>query len=48
MGKGDSRTRRGKIFKGSYGKTRRHPEPEAAAPAAPPPPAPRHRVPKGK
>lgn len=24
MGKGDKRTRRGKIFKGSYGKTRGH------------------------
>lgn len=24
MGKGDSRTKRGKIFRGSYGKTRPH------------------------
>jgi ribosomal small subunit protein bTHX len=24
MGKGDKRTRRGKIFRGSYGKKRRH------------------------
>ena len=24
MGKGDKKTRRGKIFKGSYGKTRTH------------------------
>lgn len=24
MGKGDKRTRKGKIFKGSYGKTRPH------------------------
>lgn len=24
MGKGDKRTRRGKIFKGSYGKSRAH------------------------
>jgi ribosomal small subunit protein bTHX len=24
MGKGDKRTRRGKIYKGSYGKTRSH------------------------
>jgi ribosomal small subunit protein bTHX len=24
MGKGDGRTKRGKIFKGSYGKTRPH------------------------
>ena len=24
MGKGDKRTKRGKIFKGSYGKTRPH------------------------
>lgn len=30
MGKGDKRTRRGKIFKGSYGKTR--PRKEAEAP----------------
>jgi 30S ribosomal protein S31 len=26
MGKGDKRTKRGKIFKGSYGKTRPHRE----------------------
>jgi 30S ribosomal protein S31 len=26
MGKGDKRTRRGKIYKGSYGKTRPHRE----------------------
>ena len=32
MGKGDKRTLRGKIFKGSYGKTRRHhPQKKAAA-----------------
>jgi len=34
MGKGDSRTRRGKIFNGSYGKTRSHNQ--KAAPATPP------------
>jgi 30S ribosomal protein S31 len=28
MGKGDKRTKRGKIFKGSYGKTRPH-DPDA-------------------
>lgn len=28
MGKGDMRTRRGKIFRGSYGKTRRRNEQE--------------------
>lgn len=43
MGKGDKRTRRGKIFKGSYGARRPH-RPRAGAPAtakAPPPsPAP--------
>lgn len=37
MGKGDLRTRRGKIYNGSYGKTRPHrrPKPAVAAPAAP-------------
>ena len=35
MGKGDKRTRRGKIYKGSYGKTRpRHPTAKAATTAA--------------
>lgn len=29
MGKGDKRTRRGKIYKGSYGKTRPHREKKA-------------------
>lgn len=29
MGKGDSRTRRGKVFNGSYGKVRPHRSPEA-------------------
>jgi 30S ribosomal protein S31 len=28
MGKGDKRTRRGKIYKGSYGKTRPHRQPK--------------------
>lgn len=34
MGKGDRRTRRGKLFRGSYGKTRpRHPKkPKSDAP----------------
>jgi 30S ribosomal protein S31 len=36
MGKGDKRTLRGKIFKGSYGKTRpHHPAKKAAAKAKP-------------
>jgi 30S ribosomal protein S31 len=30
MGRGDARTRKGKIFKGSYGKTRPH-KPKKAA-----------------
>ena len=34
MGKGDKRTRKGKIFKSSYGKTRKH-HPVAAKPKAP-------------
>ncbi len=34
MGKGDKRTLRGKIFKGSYGNSRPHnPKKKAAAPA---------------
>ncbi len=33
MGKGDRKTRRGKIFRGSYGKTRpRHPKPDESKP----------------
>ena len=35
MGKGDKRTRKGKIFKSSYGKTRPH-HPAAKKPAAKP------------
>jgi len=39
MGKGDIRSRRGKIYAGSYGNTRPHkkkrPAPKAAAPAKP-------------
>ena len=36
MGKGDKRTKRGKIFKGSYGKTRPHdPNKKPAEAAAP-------------
>ena len=34
MGKGDVRTRRGKIYNGSYGKTRPHRAPKKAPPAA--------------
>lgn len=32
MGKGDKRTRRGKVYKGSYGKTRPHREKSKKAP----------------
>lgn len=34
MGRGDKRSRKGKIFRGSYGNARRH-RVKAAAPAAP-------------
>jgi 30S ribosomal protein S31 len=34
MGRGDKRTRKGKTFKGSYGKTRPHDPNKKAAPAA--------------
>jgi 30S ribosomal protein S31 len=33
MGKGDKRTRKGKIFKGSYGKSRPHDPSKKEAPA---------------
>ena len=33
MGKGDKRTKRGKIFRGSYGKTRAHTKGGTAKPA---------------
>ena len=39
MGKGDSRTRRGKIYQGSFGKTRPHRPPKKAEPAPVPVPA---------
>lgn len=32
MGKGDKRTFKGKVFKGSYGKTRKHKQPKVTAP----------------
>ncbi len=35
MGKGDKRTRRGKIFAGSYGKTRQKSKKKNVAPTAP-------------
>jgi len=42
MGKGDKRTFRGKVFKGSYGKTRPHTaKKKAAAPARAAAPKPR-------
>ena len=34
MGKGDVRTRRGKVYNGSYGKTRPHRAKKKPAPAA--------------
>jgi len=34
MGKGDKRSFKGKVFKGSYGKTRRRKRRKAASPAA--------------
>ena len=36
MGKGDKRTFRGKVFKGSYGKTRPHHPKKKSPPAARP------------
>lgn len=37
MGKGDARTKRGKIFRGSFGNSRpKHPSTEAKGPAATP------------
>jgi ribosomal small subunit protein bTHX len=36
MGKGDKRSFKGKVFKGSYGKTRPRHKAKAAAPAATP------------
>jgi 30S ribosomal protein S31 len=41
MGKGDLRSRRGKIFNGSHGKTRPGRTPRKAAAAQAPAPAPR-------
>jgi 30S ribosomal protein S31 len=34
MGRGDKRSRKGKIFKGSYGNSRPHRDKEKAVPAA--------------
>lgn len=34
MGKGDKRTKKGKIFSGSYGKTRRHKQGQAKSGAS--------------
>ena len=39
MGKGDSRTRKGKIYTGSYGNARPHAKVTAGKPAAPAAPA---------
>jgi 30S ribosomal protein S31 len=42
MGRGDKRSRKGKIFRHSYGKTRPHdPNKKDATPAKPRPPRPR-------
>jgi 30S ribosomal protein S31 len=38
MGRGDKRSRKGKIFKGSYGKSRPHDPDKKAAPAPKPRP----------
>jgi ribosomal small subunit protein bTHX len=35
LGKGDARSRRGKIFAGSYGKTRKHSPPTGSQAATP-------------
>lgn len=51
MGKGDLRSRRGKLYRGTYGNTRPKPSKkrklrrakQGAAPAAPPPPKPEPR-----
>ncbi|HYC49309.1 MAG TPA: 30S ribosomal protein THX [Burkholderiales bacterium] len=44
MGKGDKRTKRGKIFKGSYGKSRPHdPNKKPAEGSAPKPRTPQQR-----
>ena len=45
MGKGDKRTKRGKIFKGSYGKTRPHDPDKKKNEAAPKRP---QRAPAGR
>ncbi|MFB0517215.1 MAG: 30S ribosomal protein THX [Candidatus Neomarinimicrobiota bacterium] len=37
MGKGDQRTRRGKLYRGSYGRTRRRKKPKRAMPPPPKP-----------
>lgn len=47
MGRGDGRSRRGKIFKGSYGKTRVHRVKKAAPVASAKPAAPK-KVPAAK
>ncbi|MCC7082478.1 MAG: 30S ribosomal protein THX [Burkholderiales bacterium] len=43
MGRGDARTRKGKIFKGSYGKTRPHKAKKSAGTAQPAAKAPGRR-----
>ncbi|MFI5164966.1 MAG: 30S ribosomal protein THX [Bacteroidia bacterium] len=47
MGKGDRRTRRGKLFRGTFGSTRKH-KVSKSAPAAKPEPAPVVEAPKKK
>ena len=46
MGKGDKRTKRGKIFKGSYGKSRAHDPDKKKAESAPKQRP--HRAPAGR
>ena len=48
MGKGDQRSRRGKIFRGTFGKTRPHKHPKKVTPAPPakPEPASRKKAPE--
>jgi 30S ribosomal protein S31 len=44
MGRGDARTRKGKIFKGSYGKTRPHKPKKGAGAGQPAAKAPARRA----
>jgi 30S ribosomal protein S31 len=48
MGRGDKRTRKGKTFRGSYGKTRPHDTDKKATGASAPQPAPAPKSGRGK